>query len=136
MIASSFVLCDNHSNGGPRPTDEDVELTNAVERAAHLIGVWLPIALSSRPLGASPPCSAADSGPVRRQPGRRMLKQRASSPHMDDAAEGPPGSRAHERATVDVLATHASAWLLIRSARSKTRAANTTLPSLHPSRSA
>ncbi|WP_437518655.1 JAB domain-containing protein [Sorangium sp. So ce1099] len=64
MVATSFVLCDNHPSGDPRPTDEDVELTNAVERAAHLIGVPLPIASSSRSPGASPPCSAACTGPV------------------------------------------------------------------------
>ncbi|WP_437335313.1 JAB domain-containing protein [Sorangium sp. So ce394] len=41
MAATSFVLCHNHPSGDPKPTDEDVDLTNAVEHAAHLIGVPL-----------------------------------------------------------------------------------------------
>ncbi|WP_437936884.1 JAB domain-containing protein [Sorangium sp. So ce341] len=42
MAATSFVLCHNHPSGDPKPTDEDVFLTNAVEHAAHLLG--LPLA--------------------------------------------------------------------------------------------
>ncbi|WP_437653195.1 JAB domain-containing protein [Sorangium sp. So ce1182] len=41
MAATSFVLCHNHPSGDPKPTDEDVFLTNAVEHAAHLIGIPL-----------------------------------------------------------------------------------------------
>ncbi|WP_438003057.1 JAB domain-containing protein [Sorangium sp. So ce321] len=66
MAATSFVLCHNHPDGDPKPTDEDVFLTNAVQHAAHLIGVPLDDhVIVTPPPGASPLCSGAETGPVR-----------------------------------------------------------------------
>ncbi|XYH97989.1 JAB domain-containing protein [Sorangium sp. So ce1128] len=39
--AFSFVLCHNHPSGDPKPTDEDIMLTNEIEHRAHLVGVEL-----------------------------------------------------------------------------------------------
>ncbi|WP_437755837.1 JAB domain-containing protein [Sorangium sp. So ce1389] len=39
--AISFVLCHNHPSGDPKPTDEDIVMTNEIEHRAHLIGVEL-----------------------------------------------------------------------------------------------
>lgn len=39
MAAVTFVMAHNHPSGNPTPSVEDVELTNAVEHAALLIGM-------------------------------------------------------------------------------------------------
>jgi DNA repair protein RadC len=39
--ASAFVLVHNHPSGDPSPSDEDVELTNMVARAASVLGTPL-----------------------------------------------------------------------------------------------
>jgi DNA repair protein RadC len=39
--ASAFVLVHNHPSGDPTPSDEDVELTNMVARAASVLGTPL-----------------------------------------------------------------------------------------------
>ncbi|HKQ67728.1 MAG TPA: DNA repair protein RadC [Polyangiaceae bacterium] len=39
--ASAFVLVHNHPSGDPTPSDEDIELTNTVARAAAVIGTPL-----------------------------------------------------------------------------------------------
>jgi DNA repair protein RadC len=39
--AVAFVMAHNHPGGDPTPSDEDLELTRAVEHAGHLIGVPL-----------------------------------------------------------------------------------------------
>ena len=39
--ASSFVLVHNHPSGDPSPSREDVELTNRVARAAHVLAMRL-----------------------------------------------------------------------------------------------
>ncbi|WP_437309608.1 JAB domain-containing protein [Sorangium sp. So ce388] len=41
LAAVSFVLCHNHPSGDPKPTDEDIVMTNEIEHRAHLIGVEL-----------------------------------------------------------------------------------------------
>ena len=39
--ASAFVLVHNHPSGDPTPSDEDIELTNTVARAASVLGTPL-----------------------------------------------------------------------------------------------
>jgi len=39
--ASAFVLVHNHPSGDPTPSDEDIELTNRVARAASVLGTPL-----------------------------------------------------------------------------------------------
>jgi len=39
--ASAFVLVHNHPSGDPTPSDEDIELTNLVARAASVVGTPL-----------------------------------------------------------------------------------------------
>jgi DNA repair protein RadC len=39
--ASAFVLVHNHPSGDPTPSDEDIELTNMVARAASVLGTPL-----------------------------------------------------------------------------------------------
>ncbi|KYF89763.1 DNA repair protein [Sorangium cellulosum] len=39
--AVAFVMAHNHPSGDPAPSEDDVELTHAIEHAAHLIGVPL-----------------------------------------------------------------------------------------------
>jgi DNA repair protein RadC len=41
MGAVSFVMAHNHPSGDPAPSEHDVELTHAIEHAAHLISVPL-----------------------------------------------------------------------------------------------
>jgi DNA repair protein RadC len=39
--AISFLLVHNHPSGDPTPSDDDIELTHAIEHMAHLLGVPL-----------------------------------------------------------------------------------------------
>jgi DNA repair protein RadC len=39
--AVAFVMAHNHPSGDPAPSDDDMDLTHAVEHAAHLLGVPL-----------------------------------------------------------------------------------------------